>query len=278
MPFTVRYSCSGRLGNCVYPYTLCVIYQLMGYIYIDTPQPNEIYIDDNTFLRLFNEDTFKLENIPIFESNIVFSGYFQHNYILKYYKKSILEFIKQNPNQKIHTCNMNGDTFKSEILFKDYLPLLELTDEDLVVHFRLEDRVLDIITPFNADFVISPHDYDKLLLNNRYKNIYWVMCKPKHDIEYRYIQYMINKWGGIYKEQTIEEDICLMRKARNIICSRSTFSVVSSAYSVTEQNAFMLNVSESDKYPHETTTNLHDNTHVYEYTKCNLSDLERILI
>ena len=278
MIYTIRYECSGRLGNCIYPYTLCVIYQLMGYIYVDTPQPNEIYIDDDTFLRLFNENNFKFKNIPSFESNIVFSGYFQHNYILKHYKESILEFIKKNPNQRIHTCNMIGASFKSEILFKDYLPSLELTDEDLVVHFRLEDRVVDVIIDSNAAFVMSPHDYDKLLLNNTYKNIYWVMCKPRHDIEHRYIQYMINKWGGIYKEQSIEEDMCLMRKARNIICSRSTISIISSAYSISEQNAFMVNVPKSDKYTHETNTNLHDNTELYDYTKCTLSDLEKILV
>ena len=220
MPLTVRYFCPGRLGNCIYPYTLCVIYQLMGYIYVDSPQPNEIYIDDDTFLRLFNEDTFKLENVPIFESNIVFSGYFQHYYIIKYYIKRILEFIKENPNQKIHTNKMIGEIFKSEILFKDYLPSLELTKDDIVIHLRLEDYITNIVLENTPQAVISPYDYDRLLLNNTYKNIYWVACKPIHDIEHRYINYLINKWGGTYKEQSVEEDMCLMRKAHNIICSR----------------------------------------------------------
>ena len=275
MSFTVRYSCSGRLGNCVYPYTLCVIYQLMGYTYVDTPQANEIYIDDNTFLRLFNDDNFKFKNIPEFNKNIVFSGYFQHNYILKYYKESVLEFIKQNPNQKIHTCNMGGAFFKSEVLFKDYLPLLELTDEDLVVHLRLEDNITNVVLPNSPKYIISPYDYDKLLSNNTYKNIYWVACTPTHNIEYRYINYLINKWGGIYKEQSIEEDICLMRKAHNIICTRSTLSLISSAYSINKQNVF---IPVYDKWIHESFIKIHDNTKLYDYRKCSLPDLERILI
>ena len=275
MPFTVRYTCPGRLGNCIYSYTLCVIYQLMGYTYVDLPQSNEKQIDDETFLRLFNENTFKLGNIPIFESNIVFSGFFQHYYMIKYYKEPILDFIKQNPNQRIHTRNMIGDTFRSEILFKDYLPLLELTKDDIVVHFRLEDYITNNIVENTPEAIISPYDYDRLLLNNTYKNIYWVACKPTHDIEYRYINYMINKWGGIYKEQSIEEDMCLMRKAHNIICSRSTVSLISSAYSINEQNVFI--PIKYQNWSHESFTSIHKNTELYNFTRCSLPDLEYIL-
>jgi hypothetical protein len=247
----------------------------MGYIYIDTPQPNEIYIDDNTFLRLFNEDNFKFKNIPEFNENIVFSGYFQHNYILKYYKEQIIEFIKQNPNQTIHTCNMSGDTFKSEILFKDYLPSLELTKDDIVVHFRLEDYITNHVVENTSEAIISPYDYDRLLSNNTYKNIYWVACKPRHYIEYKYINYMINKWGGIYKEQSIEEDMCLMRKSHNIICSRSTVSLISSAYSINEQNVFV--PVKFQNWYHESFTPIHKNTEIYFFTRCSLPDLEKIL-
>jgi len=276
MGFTVRYSCAGRLGNCVYPYTLCVIYQIMGYTYVDTPQPNEVYISDDTFLTLFNDDMFKLKKIPTFESNIVFTGYFQHYYIIKYYKEQILDFIKKNPTQIIHTASMTGKIFRSEILVKDYLPSLELTNDDIVIHLRLEDNITDIVLPNTPNFIISPYDYDRLLLNNTYKNIYWVACKPTHDIEYRYINYMINKWGGVYKEQSIEEDVCLMRKAHNIICSRSTLSIISSGYSIHKQNVFMPVILEN--WNHESFTSIHENTELYHYTKCSLSDLKQILI
>jgi len=47
----------------------------MGYIYVDTPQPNEIYIDDNTFLRLFNGiERITISNIQVF--TFIFNCFF----------------------------------------------------------------------------------------------------------------------------------------------------------------------------------------------------------
>lgn len=275
MTFTVRYETGGRFGNTVFTYTLCVMYQLLGYKYIiDKEVDDEIYITDDNFLQLYNEEMFKNKTLPVFNKNIVFSGYCQHDYILRYCKLDVINFIKNNESQQLRTEMSIGKVYESKVLVDDYLPDINLTDDDLVVHLRLEDNIIDEIKHNSPKFILSPHDYNKLLENIKFKKIYWVMAKPTHPIEVRYLDYMINKWGGEYKERTVEEDVCLMRKAKKIICSRSTLSWISSAYSISEQEVYLPNCYET--WNLESFNKVHDNTTRYDYKKCTLQDLENI--
>lgn len=273
MVFTVRFECCGRLGNAIFPYILCVLYQMIGYKYVTDIQGNEFMINDNTFLEFFNDILFKNNTLIIIPSNIVFSGYFQHDFIIKYQKDAILNFINNNLGQKIPTELGIGRTFENTILINDYLPEVFPNKDDVIVHLRLEDRITDIID--QANYVISPFDYDSILEKNNFKNIYWVMNKPKLDIEKKYLKRMIDKWGGIYKERTIEEDVTLMRKAKNIICSRSTLSWISSAFSFESQNVYLPKCYAT--WNLESFTKVHDNTIIYDHTRCRLYDLETIL-
>ena len=275
MSFTVRYECPGRLGNSIFPYILCIIYQLMGYKYVNSKQDDEFNITDDIFLEMFNESMFLNKSLPKINKNILITGYFQHFFMFKYYKEEIITFIKNNPDQDIYTALGSYTTYKSKILIDDYLPNIKLDKNDIIVHIRLGDVVVDYLQETSPLFVISPYDYDKLLATIQYNNIYWIVEKPRNYIEDRYIKYMLNKWGGIYEERTIEEDMCLMRKANTIICSRSTLSWISSMFSIVDQKVFM--PVKYENWTHESFTNIHSNTLLYNYTKCNKCMLYDIL-
>jgi len=275
MSFTVRYDCYGRLGNALFPYSLCVIYQLLGYKYVDIPQENEIIIDDNNFSEIFNEDRFKNKTLPIIPSNIVFFGYFQHDYIIKYFKEDILDFIKKNPYQKITTQLGSGKTYNNTLLITNYLETLQLDDNDIVVHIRLEDKLTDIETMTDCHCVLSLYDYDKVLSSIKFKNIYWVMNKATTEIEKQYLNYLINKWGGVYKEQTIEEDFFIMRSAKILICSLSTLSWIASAYSLYDQIVYLPKINLVTNWL--SFKNIHTHTILYNYTLSTKKDIENIL-
>lgn len=272
MPFTVRYECGGRLGNCVFPYVLCILYQhFYGYDYVTEPQPNEVQIDDKAYLQFFSskEDNLQLPNIS---ANIVFNGYFQHEAYLKYFKPQLVEFIQYHPLQRMITGWQ--ERVPAEILIKDYLPELSLREDDVVIHLRLEDKLADTIEHNSALFVIHPDDYENVLSSLKYKQIYWVMNKPKDPLEHKYIAYLQKRWGGVFQPRSLEEDMCLMRKAKTLVCSRSTLSWICSSFSEGEQVVYMPEAYET--WSHETFHDVHPKTFYYSYRKATKQDLQTL--
>lgn len=272
MEFSVRYECGGRLGNCVFPYVMCILYQrVYGYRYETNPQPNEVRIDDTSFLQYFapQGDDVVLPRIP---ANIVFVGYFQHEIYLKRCKQLFIDFIKEHPDQRMITGWK--ESIPAEILIKDYLPEITLEKEDVVVHLRLEDKLCETLKDNSALFVIHPEDYESVLSKLHYKQIYWVMNTPKDPLEKKYIAYLQKRWGGVFQPRTLEEDMCLMRKAKTLVCSRSTLSWVCSAFSEGEQVVYMPEAYET--WIHETFKSAHPQTSFYSYRKATKQDLQTL--
>lgn len=273
MVFTVRYDCGGRLGNCVFPYILCVLYQMLhGYQYTKDAQPNEIHINDAVFLEFIFEEFKKTGRLPQLQQNLFISGYFQHDCLLKPFLPKIKQFLLTNPKQILHTGWK--EEFPSEILIKDYLPIVQLSEKTVVIHLRMEDKVADIIEPNSPLFVIHPDDYEPVLKQIEYDRLIWVMNKPKQEIEFKYLAYLQKKYGGEYKVQTLEEDMSLMRKAPILVCSRSTLSWICSTFAYQEQKVFMPERYET--WSHETFQSIQPNTIYFSYRKASKSDLEHI--
>jgi hypothetical protein len=269
MGFTVRYECGGRLGNCVFPYLLCILYSHMyGHTYVNDRQPNEVMITDKEYLQHFSTKGPEVV-LPNIQANLVFNGYFQHDVYLKYLKQILVDFIQKHPQQLLITGWK--EHIPAEILTKDYLPEIVLTEEDIVIHLRLEDKLTDLIEENSAHFVIHPDDYERILSTLKYNQIYWVMNKPKEDLEHKYIAYLQKRWGGIFQARTLEEDMCLMRKAKTLVCSRSTLSWVCSGFSEGVQVVYMPEAYEH--WSHETFHDVHPQTFYYSYRKATKQDL-----
>jgi hypothetical protein len=280
--FSVRYKLKGGFGNSVFAYALCAIYQKMfNFTYVLTEQPNELEISDYIFLQIFNKNTFQTKQLPQFSCNICFCGWFQHDYIFAFFKNEILEFIQQNQQPFFWAPPNNSDW--NTILVHDFLPNLQLQDNDLVIHLRLDDFIFDKngIVPFH----LSLHAYKKLVhdfysyFNLTPGNIIWVMDKPKMPEEFIHLDFLLTEIGGIYEPHSLYEDFCLIRKAKNLICSRSTFGWTAAALSTSKQNLFLPGYNTSLDQPHESFFTLHDKTFTYDFNslKCSTSELYKQL-
>ncbi len=287
MPFsnmyTVRYDCNGRLGNCVFPYILCVVFEMLfDRKYVTTPQPDEFFINDHTFKQIYNEENFKNKRFFLPNANICFTGYFQYDYIITTFYKEVLDYIKNHPQSLFSPHNLRE--FSNEILYKNYLPDFTPKSNDIAFHLRFEDALApssyhtplllklyeykNVIQKFCATFSISPG------------TIYWVMNKPTMPLEFTMLKFLLTEIGGVYKPQTMEEDMCLMRRAPNLICSHSTFSWIAAAFREGEQNSFVpeTNPYLNDHITHEKFLHIHDKCVIYEYDRYNGKALDAELL
>ena len=281
--YTVRYECSGRFGNCVFPYSICVIFQeVFGYIYTTEKQPDEIVINDTMFQTFYTEENFRTKQIMLPNSNLCFSGFFQYDYIFRIFKDILQKFITLHP-QRI-SSPYNNREFTNEILYKDYLPDFIPTENDIVIHVRLEDNILPdhhALIPYH----LKIKHYKTLLqefskhLQLSIQNIYWVMCEPKYPIEFLHLEFLLKEIGGSYTPQSMEKDLCMMRKTKNLICSGSTFSWIGAAYSIQGQNVFIPEPNTSLNHPHEKFLHLHSTSYLYPFNsyKCKLEELQNDL-
>ncbi len=273
MSYSVRYECGGRLGNCVFPYILCILYQKMyGHRYVTEQQANEVVIDDALFLKLFPFSNDGQIQLPHLQANLVFRGYFQHDQYLKYCKSFLEEWIREHPDQEIITGW--NERIPAKILIEDALPDVHLSPKTLVIHLRMEDKVADVIEPNSALFVIHPDDYAPVLEKLDYDTILWVMNKPTQAIEFQYLSYLQTKYGGTYKVQRLEEDMSLMRKAPILLCSRSSLSWICSAFAYGPQKVVMPERYET--WIHETFMSVQPDTQYFSYRKASRKDLEQL--
>lgn len=281
--YTVRYECGGRLGNCVFPYTLCVIYEMFfGKKYVIEPQPDEFVITDELFKTIYSEESFKNFEFIVPQRNICFKGYFQYDYIFYVFKDKIVNYIKSHTHEILSPSN--GIQFYNTVLYHDYMPDFILNDNDIVFHVRLEDALYPdrATTPL----LLQIHHYKSVIENFRKQfqllpgtgKIYWILNKPSMPLEVLHLEFLLSELGGIYEPHSIEEDLCIMRKSKNLICSHSTFSWIAAAFSTSPQNVFIPEFSTILNYPHEKFTYLHEKSVVYPYPRYTSGELENDLL
>lgn len=286
--YTIRYSCGGRLGNCIFPYTICVIFQILyNFKYVTEPEANECVINDENFKAFFTEEMLReeLKNGGLLKpkNNIVLIGYFQHDYIFRICQELVKAFIYKNPQMMVTPSNHESQQFSNEILYKDYLPSINFSTEDVIFHIRLEDYLNDIDNPNGFKWIVDLNCYKKILsdFSNDFKvnikNVFWVMKQPNSEIELLYIRHLLKNVGGVYKSQSLLEDFSMMRKAKNLICSASTLSWMAAAYSAGCQNIYIpkhnteVHAENNFKY-------LNEKSKVYNYEVYNSYELNRYLI
>ncbi len=274
--FYITYDCGGRLGNCVFPFFFCILIEMRyGYKYTEEDVPGQLTIGDREFASFFTEQAFLHNKIYLPPANLRLTGYFQYDWIFRHFKKQMIEYLENSPRLLSVMAKSLNHRVPSQMLFTDALPEVNPTPDDLVIHIRLDDYLQEKVEE-NVPFCpFSPDDYDDILKNEKYDTIYWVMKEPTQPLEEKYIQYLLKKWGGIYKPQTLAEDISLMRKAHRLVCSRSTLSWISSYLSPHEQTVYMP-LKKVDWF-FEQCPGIYPNTRYFDYKKCNIKELEEIL-
>ena len=274
----ITYDCGGRLGNCIFPFFICILFEMrFGYTYSEEDHYPQTTVTDEMFAQHVTEEKLLNNQITLPKENLRLWGFFQYDWIFKHFRKEIMEYLEKSPRNICIMAKSMNHRLSSQKILTDRLPNVNPGPKDVVIHLRLEDNlVTDDINPNGPRFVFSPHDYDPILKNLEYERIYWVMKAPEHPMEFKYLDYMMKKWGGIYTPQSLEEDICLMRKAHILVCSRSTLSWVSSYLTPHEKQTVFLPLKKINCF-YEQCPGIYPITIPFDYQKCRIQDLERIM-
>jgi FkbM family methyltransferase len=265
----------GRLGNEIFRYfastLFCILYKAER-----TYSENEIntYFNDTYFIifmnELLNNVSDKLPNID--NMNYSFCGYYQHDMIFRKYKKDIINWILEHPNELLYTDGNNATLNYYNYNQTSYNAIDIILNcnkyYDVVIHLRLEDFIhnKDVIHPTSLENIIKKIN----------KDVYcFVVNEPKTDIERKYIEYFTKKYNIIIESNDPIMDYQIMKNAKILVCSCSTLSWCS---------ALMSEMVEIVYFPNYEITNIHatfkkpiDNTILYDFIKCGLDDLESFL-
>ena len=231
----VNFLILGRLGNAIFRYMasaiVCIVYS--GKYVVKKSQPN--CLSDENFCDIFIKNNKK--NI----TSVNMYGYYQHDFIYKYYKDSIIDFIKKNQEHYILTDGINaGDGHHEKFYMINILntPSNFTKKYKNVLHVRLEDFVsLNLFLP--TERIIS------LLKNNIVKEELCIVCKkPETEFEKNYIlnieEYLKNKnINVIIESNDVLTDYYIMKEAEILICSKSTLSWCAAFFSDKIQQCYL---------------------------------------
>lgn len=270
--YTITYDCGGRLGNSLFPFFLCILFEMKyGYIYTEVDQPNQYTLDDVEFRKYVSEEKFLTNTITLPPCNLRLWGFFQYDWIFKHFRKELMEYVTKIPRYLNIMAKSSNISLRSDQILADALPDINPGPNDLVVHLRLEDSVEERIA-----WIIPPNNYDDVLKTIKYEKLYWVLNEPKLPVEKRFLAYCIKKWGGTHKVQTVLEDMTLMRKAHRLVCSRSSLSWMSSYLSFHEKQEVWI-PEDPEHWIHEDCRGIYPNTHEYPIQRINKTALEHFL-
>jgi len=268
------YDCKlGRLGNAIFRYfastLFCIIYKA-----------ERIY-DQGNCTQMFNDQNFidwsnsvLNSNIPELNTDIslMFYGYYQHDKIFLKYRKELIGWITNNPDDLLITDGNDGviTYFNYDQVTYKAGDLLQYSNKeyDVVVHLRLEDFVV------NND-VIHPLSIKKVLDQINHKDICFVINKPKTELETRYLNYFKQFYNITIESNSVIEDYYIMKNAKILICSCSTLSWVAAFLS--DKNMLVYFPDYDNNRIHETFKKPIKNTILYKFDKCTKIDLETFL-
>jgi hypothetical protein len=218
IPYFVTFNnIGGRFGNQLFRYVASKLFTLLfGHTYISretVPLNSEFIIVDETNISEY------LQNANISSNkNIVLQGYFQKSELFVNYHKQLIELIFNSLNDD-HFCMDDKIYNINEYLIKS-THNIKLKPNDIVVSLRLDDFIQ---YPCKTSDIIPPQYYIELLENMKVKNekVYIVCDKLKHNWEFKYLEFF-KKWNPILIQESLINDIALMRDSNILIHSNSS--------------------------------------------------------
>lgn len=263
----------GRLGNSIFRFfaniILCVVYDTDSTVINHNTCRQDILINDIYFINFCDQILNKKSVTPIEKSAVLlFDGYFQHDKIYTLFKHQIVNFIKTHP-EIILTTDRNEKYKAIDLVNFDIF-----NKYNIVVHLRLEDfvEISHVINPNSIKGII-----DNLVSNYPAETICFVVNSPKTDVEKKYISYLTDNLINCKIESNdVITDFTIMRNAKVLVCSCSTLSWAASFLSDTLEKVYFPNYNNPDRI-HETFKMPNLNTILYDFEKCSMEDLLKIL-
>jgi hypothetical protein len=219
--------------------------------YSDTYLNSMKYISDDIFVIWSN---YLLENtlIQFPVDNFSFELYYQHDMIYRKYKNELLEYIENNPEQKL-ISDKDEVYYVRELVQK--APILDKSYKT-VVHLRIEDffEINNVIHPKSIDILLDKCEEPFLFIHKSVESVY----------DKKYIDYFKNKYkNSIFFDGSVIDSYNLMREATTLICSNSSMSWAAALLSTSLNKVFF--PKNSNKTKENTFQYPIDNTEVYEY-------------
>jgi hypothetical protein len=220
----------GRFGNQLFCYVISKLFTYkFGHNYISREQ-----FDSNDYC-IINEENIEeyLKNSDL-NKNIILRGFFQKSKYFVNFKKELMELIYNKTNNET-----NNDYFildNTKYFIKDYLinskHNIKLNKDDIIISLRLDDFIQ---YPCPISDILPPQYYMDILNNIKINSKIYIICdKIKLDWEFKYIEYF-KFWNPIIIQDTLINDIALMRDCNNLIHSNSSLCWIISFLSEKEK-------------------------------------------
>ena len=235
--FYIICSPSGRFGNAIFRYLMCVKLMLKYKNLKYLPNQNN---NINNYIIINEQNVFDYLNNNIeINNNLLIEGYFQFDIYLDD-KENILDFINKYKNEhQIDTSYANKLFYMNQIT--DDIILDKSKIYDIVIHIRLGD--------FNSDLNRIEYEYiEKLFEKIDFTNKrIAIVTEPLYiDVDKIYLQNMINWFNKNGIEINIETndlitDFNIMKQAKELVCCMSTFDWVAAFFSSKLEKCYMPN-------------------------------------
>ena len=223
----ISFNPQGRFCNLVFQYiatkTLeyllnCISPESYKYQYNTTD--NSVVVRENTFYQIYT--LVKNGAFKQLQYNLFLDGFYQFDFhVIEQidFIKSL--FTKENTdsiNEKVKVCDVAN-------AFESYVP--EYTEEDLVMHLRLDD----FVNEGENSFLIHPVSYintvHEIQEKHNFKKIYIVVDKIRRVWEKEYVDRLLEELSEYNMEvlptSDFLTDMSRIYHAKNILCSNSTF-------------------------------------------------------
>jgi hypothetical protein len=258
---------NGRFGNAMFRYIASIMFTFFYDCSITYDNRINNEINDTSYLGWMK----MIESgiIPELDKHTTYklSGFYQHENLIKKYKKRIIDYIKINQNDKV--CVNNENYYSKNIIYHDVIKKY-----NIVVHLRLDDftKINMLIQPNCIKNVL-----DNLIIKYNPENFVFVLDKPKTEFEKRYINYFTTRYNIIIESNDVLTDYHILKNAKILVSSTSTLCWIAALLSETIEELYFPNYKHLKphiNYFHETIDKPIENTIKYNIEYC--SEIECI--
>ena len=241
---------------------------------IEEYKQTAIQIDDEYFLEIVNAKIERYTDILDSNSttNYWLSSYCQYDEIYVRYRAQIVEYILAHPQEKIFA----GHTYRFFSII-DIVSPKETVIYDVLLHLRLGDFI-------GLGWTIHPENirqvFTKVLLleNLSEKKIGIMVDHRTTELEKKYVEYMLEVCPAaeILDNNDIITDYNLLRNAKHVIASCSTFSWIAVLFAQEKQTVSFPNYAH--RWQFEQFRQTHERFDYYNISRISEEDLRGLVL
>jgi hypothetical protein len=227
-----------------------------------------IHVDDAYFMQIIDAKINNNETIIDVNLNYFLIGYYQHDSYYVRYKKEIIEYIERHPDNLIFAAH-----YSNPYQLRDIIEITTDKIYDIAIHIRLGDFIHLAWTMHPNSLVDVIHHFTQ----SPEQKICIIVQNPSNELEKKYIAYIQSFLPTAILEINDNPitDYNIMRNAKTLVCSCSTFSWVASFMGCENQIVYFPNYQ--SRWNHEKYRKPHDLMVYYEFQRCSQIDLWNIL-